>query len=151
MTSRLLLLAALFCFTSANATAPKTAAPEPTLPTPEYLPPLARAVLHKRMQRHGRDQSRLVLAVTLLQRDVVKSIASDLAAEPRLVRPMAESRDELNSSLPERFFVLQDALRLRAKDLADAANRKDDVQLAKSFGQLVEICVSCHSSYLSRD
>lgn len=81
----------------------------------------------------------------------MKSIASDLAAEPRLVRPMAESRDELNSSLPERFFVLQDALRLRAKDLADAANRKDDVQLAKSFGQLVEICVSCHSSYLSRD
>ena len=101
------------------------------------------------MQRHGRDQTRLVLAVTLLQRDVVKSIASDIAAEPRIVRPLAEGRDDLNASLPERFFVLQDAIRLRAKDLATAAEKKDDAALATAFGQLVETCVSCHSAYLS--
>ena len=118
------------------------------LPEPDYLPPLARRLLRKRMERHGRDQSRLVLAVTLLQRDVVKSIAGDIAAEPRIVRPLAEGRDDLNAALPERFFVLEDALRLRAKELVAAVANKDDVGLAKSFGQMVEICVSCHSVYL---
>ena len=112
---------------------------------------LARQVLHNRMKRHGHDQSQLVLAVTLLQRDLVKSIATDMAAEPRLVRPLADGRDELNSALPERFFVLQDALRLRAKDLAIAAEKKDDAALARAFGQLVETCVSCHSAYLERE
>ena len=118
------------------------------LAEPDYLPALARKILHKRMQQHGRDQSRLVLAVTLLQRDVVKSIATDIADEPRLVRPLAEGRDELNAALPERFFVLQDALRLRAKDLAVAASTKDDMALAKSFNGMLEVCVACHSAYL---
>ena len=121
------------------------------LGTPDYLPVIARAILKARMDRHGGDLMRLVLAVTLLQRDVVKSLATEIATEPRLVRPLAEGRDELNSSLPERFFVLQDALRLRAKDLAGAAQRKDDVGLAQSFSQLTEICVACHSTYLTAD
>ena len=127
----------------------KPAAKEQSLPEPDYLPPMARQLLRARMERHGRDQSRLVLAVTLLQRDVVKSIATDVANEPRLVRPLSEGRDELNAALPERFFVLQDAVKLRAKDLAAAAGNKDDGALAKAFGQMVEICVSCHSAYLN--
>ena len=102
-------------------TNPKPPRADLVLATPDYLPKIARELLRKRMERHGRDQSRLVLAVTLLQRDVVKSIAGDIAAEPRIVRPISEGRDDLNAALPERFFVLQDALRLRAKDLA--ANR----------------------------
>ncbi len=125
------------------------AANQLSLPEPDYMPPLARQLLRQRMQSHGRDQSRLVIAVTLLERDVVKSIATDVANEPRLVRPTPEARDELNAALPERFFVLQDALRLRAKDLAAAAENKDDAALAKAFGQLVETCVSCHSAYLN--
>lgn len=155
MTPRLVLAAAVLCLVTAQAGAPQEKAPPPVedykLATPDYLPALARSLLHSRMQRHGRDQSRLVLAVTLLQRDVVKSIADDIAAEPRLVRPLAEGRDELNSALPERFFVLQDALRLRAKDLSAAAAKKDDDALARAFGQLVQNCVACHSTYLSRE
>jgi hypothetical protein len=146
-----LAIVVLLSLIPAHATVPKAKtepSPEVSLPAPAYLPAMARELLRKRMERHGRDQSRLVLAVTLLQRDVVKSIASDIAAEPRLVRPLAEGPDELNTALPERFFVFQDALRLRAKDLAAAASNKDDVGLAKSFGQMVEICVSCHSTYL---
>ena len=134
---------------AAEAAVPKETPTEKALATPSYLPPLARALLHKKMQRHGHDQTRLVLAVTLLKRDVVKAIATDISDEPRLVRPLPEARDELNSSLPEQFFVLQDALRLRAKDLAIAAEKKDDDGLAKAFGQLVETCVGCHSIYLS--
>ncbi len=151
-----LLCLGMVCLAKAHAGEPRPKASEPVegtdkvLPTPDYLPPLARAVLHKAMQRHGRDQSRLVLAVTLLQRNLVKSIASEIAAEPRLVRPLGEGRDELNSALPERFFVLQDSLRLRAKELAQAAEKKDDVGLARTFGQLVETCVSCHSAYLDQ-
>jgi hypothetical protein len=150
MTSRLLIACVcVLALTPVQAGVPKSAKKEDVvLPTPDYLPPLAREILHKRMQRHGRDQSRLVTAVTLLQRDVVKSIATDIAEEPRLVRPLAEGRDDLNAALPERFFVLQDALRLRAKDLAAAAAQKDDVALAKSFGSLVEVCVTCHATYL---
>lgn len=141
MNPRLTMLACVLCLASAIAD-------EPALAGPDYLSPLARGLLHKRMQRHGRDQSRLVLAVTLLQRDVVKSIANDIAAEPRIVRPIAEGQDDLNAQLPERFFVLQDALQLRAKDLVTAAAKKDDASMAKSFGQFVEICVNCHSAYL---
>ncbi len=123
--------------------------PDLVLPTPDYLPPLARQLLKARMERHGKDQARLVLAVTLLQRERVKNIAGELASEPRIVRPMAGARDELNSSLPERFFVYQDALRVRAKELGVAAASKDDAALARSFGQLVEICVGCHSAFLN--
>lgn len=151
MTPRLVLCAAVLFLVTAGADTPKAPPEDLTLPTPDYLPTLARKILHQRMQRHGRDQARLVTAVTLLQRDVVVSIADDIAAEPRLVRPLSEGRDELNASLPERFFVLQDALRLRAKDLSGAAKRKDDVALGRAFGQMVEVCVSCHSSYLSRE
>lgn len=129
------------------ATKPQEA--ELGLGAPDYLSALARQLLKKRMERHGRDLSRLVVAVTLLQRDVVKELAGEIASEPRIVRPLAEGRDELNAALPERFFVLQDALKLRGKELAEAAQKKDDVALAQSLGKLVEICVGCHSAYLS--
>ncbi len=146
--SSCLLLGQVHAGEPGEGTKPKPPQAESALATPDYLPPLARQLLRKRMQRHGSDQSRLVLAVTLLQRDVVKAIAGDIAAEPRIAKPIAEGRDDLNAALPERFFVLQDALRLRAKDLATAATNKDDLALAKSFGQMMEICVSCHSMYL---
>ena len=151
-TPKLLLAALLLALFPVEASAPKVkeeAKDDLVLPVPDYLPKIARELLKKRMERHGRDQSRLVLAVTLLQRDVVKSIAGDIAGEPRIVRPMAEARDDLNAALPEKFFVYQDALRLRAKDLVAAASTKDDVGLAKSFGQMVEICVGCHSAFLN--
>ncbi len=134
------------------AKAPKKAR-EVALPkelgAPEYLSELARAMLRRRMERHGRDLSLLVHAVVLLQREVVTELASDIVAEPRLVRPIADGMDDLNAALPERFFVLQDELRDRARQLGDAAKRRDDTRLAEAFGRLTVTCVACHSAYLA--
>ena len=40
--------------------------------------------------------------------------------------------------------------RNRAKAVATAAEKKDDKALADGYGRLVETCVSCHASYLTR-
>lgn len=125
-------------------------APRPHLKTPDYLPPLARRLLRTRMARHGDDMVRLMLAVTLLQRDQVRSLATDIANEPRLTRPIAGGADDLNAALPMQLFNLQDELRQRAKDLAAAAgSRASDQALAASFGKMTETCVACHSAYLN--
>jgi hypothetical protein len=120
------------------------------LPTPDYIPETARALLRKKMERHGQDARELMFGVMLLQYDVVKAAAQRISSEPRLVRPIAGGEDDLNALLPERFFVLQDESRSRAQAVATAAEKKDDKALAASYGRLVETCVSCHSAYLNR-
>ncbi len=114
----------------------------------EVLPPLARSLLHRKMERHGNDMVRLVIAVTLLQREKVKLFASDIANEPRLTRPMAGEEDALNAALPEKLFVLQDELRSRAKTLAEAARNERDETLAIDLGLMMQTCVACHSAFL---
>lgn len=120
------------------------------LPKPDYIPEAARALLRKKMERHGDDARDLMFAVTLLQYDAAKAAAQRISTEPRLVRPIAGGEDDLNALLPERFFVLQDEARSRAQAVATAAEKKDDKALADSYGRLVETCVSCHASYLNR-
>ncbi|MBX7117234.1 MAG: hypothetical protein K1X64_23150 [Myxococcaceae bacterium] len=105
----------------------------PRLPEPDYLLPLARKVLHERMERHGRDMPQLLLSVVLLQRDVAASTAARIANEPRVSRPPPADDFALNRALPERFFVLQEDLRQRAKAVAE----------------LTQTCVACHSAYLN--
>jgi hypothetical protein len=122
--------------------------PKARLPQPDYLPDLARKLLRERMSRHGDDMQQLLMAVTLLERERVKAIATDIANEPRLVRPMPGDEDALNAALPAQLFVLQDELRLRAKALATAADKPNDPALATSFGRLTETCVACHSAFL---
>jgi len=120
----------------------------PALKTPDYLSELARQLLRERMGRHGKDVSRLVQAVVLLERDVAKDLAQSMAAEPRITRPTPGTTDELNSALPEQFFVRQDELRERAKALVAAAQGKSDDELAARLGDLMRTCVGCHSAYL---
>ncbi len=118
-------------------------------PPPPALDAVVRGLLKKRMQGHGRDQTRLVTAVTLLERDLVNP-SPRRAAEPRFGAAEGWRSGRANSALPERFFVLQEALQLRARALAEAADKKDDVGVAKSFGQLVETCVTRHSAFPNR-
>ena len=121
------------------------------LPTPDYLPEMARDLLRRKMERHGKDAKDLMFGVTLLQYELARTAAQSISAEPRLVRPTAESSDaELNKLLPERFFVLQDEARVRAQAVAAAATKRDNQALAQSYGRLMETCVSCHAAYLHR-
>lgn len=139
---------------SADAGPPPRKAPPPkdpsapALKTPDYLNELARQLLKERMTRHGRDMSRLVQAVVLLERDVAKELAQSIANEPRITRPTPGASDELNTALPEQFFVRQDELRERARALAAAAKSGKDDELAGRLGELMRTCVGCHSAYL---
>lgn len=134
----------------AKAKAPSEAKESPGLPAPDYLSETARALLRKKMDRHGLDARDLMLGVTLLRYDVAQGAAQRIASEPRLVRPVAGGEDDLNAALPERFFVLQDEARMRAQAVAAAAGKHDDKALAESYGLLVQTCVACHSVYLKR-
>jgi cytochrome c556 len=126
-------------------------APSGRLPEPEYLPELARQLLKKKMRRHGADMTQLFLSTTLLQREKTRILASEISKEVRLSRPTIGGEDELNTALPEKFFVLQDEVRSRARNLAEATRSADDAELAKSFGLLMQTCVECHSAFLKKE
>lgn len=143
MTRRLLGVMAMFALMS-SAHADPPAKPDGA------LSPLARSIIKKRMERHGKDLLALTHAVLLLDREKAKRLATQVAEEPRFSRPIAGGADDLNAALPERFFVLQDELRLKAKAVAEAASKADDVTLAARTGELMQTCVTCHSSYLER-
>jgi hypothetical protein len=130
-----------------QADAPKAA----RLGEPEYLSPLARQILKNRMKRHGSDLTQLSLTVTLLHHERSKLLATDIANEPRISRPIAGGEDDLNTALPERFFVLQDELRARAKAVAENAGKKDNKALGEEFGRMMQVCVDCHSAFLNRE
>jgi hypothetical protein len=135
----------------ASAAGPEKPKSSPGLPAPDYLPEIARDLLRRKMERHGKDAKDLLFSVTLLQYDMARTAAQSISAEPRLVRPTEGSSDaELNSLLPPRFFDLQDEARKHAQALAIAAEKRDHKALAQSYGKLMETCVSCHAAYLHR-
>jgi hypothetical protein len=150
----------LFHASAAEPAKPKSSTPakkkdsepkaSPGLPAPDYLPEPARGLLRKKMERHGEDAKDLMFGVTLLQYDMARAAAQRISAEPRFVRPIMGGEGDLNTLLPERFFVLQDEARLRAQAIAAAAEKRDNKALAESYGRLMETCVSCHSAYLHR-
>jgi Cytochrome C' len=90
----------------------------------------------------------LVHAVLFLDHEATQRLAGEIANEPRLTRPIAGGEDDVNASLPERFFVLQDELKTRATALSDASRQSDHVALAARLGELTQTCVTCHSTYL---
>lgn len=118
------------------------------LEAPSYLSPLARQLLKQRMKRHGTDMLTMLRSVLLLDHESTQRLAAELAAEPRLTRPVAGGADDVNAALPERFFVLQDELRSRALELSAAAKASDESELAARLGAVTQTCVSCHATYL---
>jgi hypothetical protein len=117
------------------------------LPEPARLSTVARAELHTRMMRHGLTMENLTWQVTLLDYDGAKGSAAAIAAEPRLARPLAGDASELNASLPDRFFLLQDELRKQVGEVGAAAARRDGEGLAQAYGALNRTCVACHQAY----
>lgn len=118
----------------------------PELAVPERIPPALRAVIGSKMRRHAEQLPALVSKVVVLDYDGAAKAAGEIFDEPQLARPV--SGDELNGLLPERFFVLQDALRSGARRIVEAAAQRDSRRLADSFGDLTRTCVSCHDVYL---
>jgi hypothetical protein len=125
--------------------------PRPTaqeaLPQPASLPPAARQVLKTKMGRHDTQMRRLVSSVILLDDDAVARVAGEIFDEPALARPIAG--DELNGLLPDRFFVLQDDLRSRARALVIATQQRNRALVADELAALTRSCVACHDAYLN--
>lgn len=147
---RALILSALVAATAVAQPAPQAKPPPRPAATAEAAPlsDLVRKLLRRRMERHGRDLGMLAQAVVLLQLDVVQELAQGVAKEPRITRPTPDATDELNTQLPERFFVLQDELRDRAKQLATAAQARDPNGTVTTYGAMLQTCVTCHTTFL---
>lgn len=130
------------------AAKPREPAARNGLEAPAYLSPLARQLLKQRMQRHGGQMLALVQSVLFLDHETTRRLAAELAAEPRLTRPIAGGADDLNAALPERFFVLQDELRSRALELVAATRKPGTPDLPRRLGEVTQTCVACHATYL---
>jgi hypothetical protein len=117
---------------------------------PEPLSPVARELLKARMASHARDMGELVSAIMLLDYPSISRHGDAIAADVNLSRPVTGDATELNSSLPEKFFVRQDDLKAGARALAAAARALDPYQVAAAYGKLSEACVRCHADYRPR-
>src|SRR4051812_31351673 len=122
-----------------------------SLPEPNWLPSEAREMLSARMDRHGEVMMMMLVSVMTLQHSDTELLAEQVAAEPRLGRPVAGEKGTISALLPPRFFTLQDQLVDRAHAIAAAARGNDNARIAHAYGQLAETCVSCHSVYLQPD
>jgi hypothetical protein len=149
---------ALVAGTGACATSPQTQPPQQAqltqaisppdrLQPAEPLPGAAREILKQRMASHARDMGALVSDIMLLHYDDIGAGAGRIAADVSLSRPLSSDATELNSALPEKFFLYQDQLRLEARTLAEAAGRKQPYDVADSYGRLSQVCVRCHATY----
>ena len=114
---------------------------------PEQLSASARDLLRVRMSSHARNMADLVSAIMVLHYERIQEDATAIAADVSLSRPLTQDATELNSALPEKFFLYQDSLRLEAKTLAEAANRQNPFDVADSYGRLSQDCVRCHATY----
>src|SRR2546423_10700977 len=99
------------------------------------------------MASHAGDMGQLMSAIMLLHYDEIHERAEDIAQDARFARPLTGDASELNSALPERFFVLQEDLRAQAGALAAAAAKANAFAVADAYGRLSETCVRCHATY----
>jgi cytochrome c556 len=122
----------------------------PRRDSPEPLSPLAMAALRGRMASHARDMDRLVSAIMILDYPDIAARAKAIADDASLSRPLSNDATELNSSLPDKFFVRQDDLKAAARDLSAAASVLNPYRVAGAYGKVSEACVRCHADYRPR-
>jgi hypothetical protein len=122
-------------------TAPARLAP------PEYLSGDARALLRTRMANHARNMGELTSAIMVLRYPEVRERALAISQEARFARPLTVDATELNSALPEKFFVYERELRVFAAALASGAETTNPFTVAEVFGRMSETCVKCHAAY----
>jgi hypothetical protein len=118
---------------------------------PEPLSPAARELLKTRMASHGRDMNDLVSAIMVLDYLRIEQRGDQIADDVSLARPLSHDANELNASLPEKFFVHQDKVKVEARALSDAARARNPYRVAEQYGRLSEGCVRCHADYRPRN
>ena len=121
--------------------------PPSRLDPPESLPPAARALLKTRMNSHARDMAALVDAIMVLNYRRIQVSADGIVADVSLARPFTGDATELNSMLPEAFFQHQDALKVEAGNLSNAAASQSAFAVAEAYGKVSQTCVRCHAAY----
>lgn len=119
-------------------------------PPREPLSPVVQGILKRRMVSHAADMNDLVSAIMILDYPRIDDRAEKIAGDASLSRPLSGDATELNSSLPEQFFVYQDQVKAEARGLAEAARAQDPYQVAAKYGRLSESCVRCHADYRPR-
>jgi len=102
------------------------------------------------MASHARDMGDLVSAIMVLDYLRIEQRGDQIADDVSLARPVSRDATELNASLPEKFFVHQDKVKLEARALADAARDHNPYRVAEQYGRLSEGCVRCHADYRPR-
>jgi cytochrome c553 len=115
---------------------------------PQHLSDTARAALRTQMRTHARGMMELVSTVTVLDYPGTVASVQRVLDEPRVARPVTRDASELNSALPERFFVLQDDLRRQLLELSAAAAARQAEPTARALGNTIQTCVRCHDAYL---
>jgi cytochrome c556 len=146
-------VAATSCASQPRSQVPQQRQLAQAVSTPAHLRPTepisdtARALLKTRMASHARDMGELVSEIMLLHYDRIHEGAQRIAGDASLSRPLTNDASELNSALPEKFFLYQDNLRLEARTLAEAAGRQHPFDVADSYGRLSQVCVRCHATY----
>ncbi len=143
----------------ANAPTVKGAAQKPgaasapkrrVMAQPDHLPEELRLLLLRRMANHARDVSELMFSVLFLQYDDAVVLAKSIKEEPRLARPTPDD-ETINRGISSKFFTFQDDLRRRAGEVADSAAKKDSKAMGEAYGRMMQVCVSCHATYLEVD
>lgn len=120
----------------------------PRLEREQPWPDLAREVLGDQMASHKRHMRELLDAALFLQHERAETLATELARTPPIPRRATGVRGRDNGEVTDTFAAYQDKLRARARDLAAAARAKNNHRVARAYGQLTEVCVSCHAAYL---
>jgi hypothetical protein len=128
------------------------AAPPPVpaqhLPVPEHVTPDTRPEMRARMARHGETMSNLVRSVVLLDRPIIRILATRIADEEVIAR-VGSGREQRRPPVPRDVLLAQDELSGSARQLAAAAvEGGDDKILAERFAAVTKTCVTCHSAYL---
>lgn len=119
------------------------------LPASATIAPAARQVVRSKMARHEAQMKALVSRVVLLDDDGVARVAGEIFDEPALARPV--QGDELNGLIPERFFVLQDELRERARQLVIASSSHNREAITNEFAAIARSCIGCHQVFVHGD
>lgn len=121
----------------------------PRLQRDRPLPEETRALLTAAMQKHRERMESLLWASLMLEHQAVQELAEAIAQTPPLpAAPTTASQRRQRNPQVDRFFVLQEELRQRARELARHARAGDAEAVAVAHGKLTTTCVRCHALYL---